>query len=83
MPFQRAPVLFPGLRQLEDHRQNAGARNANTRLRSQAHRGEGRFDRVRGANCAPNAPPENHKRQQGVPCFRQTLRGLRILRFIS
>lgn len=84
MPFQFVPLLFGCFRQLKDHRQHAGARDATARLvGAQAHRAKGRFNRIRGANVLPVLGGKIIKRQQDFPIFAQTLARLGILCFIA
>lgn len=84
MPFQLAPLLFCCFRQLKDHRQHAGARDATAGfVGAQAHGAKGRFDRIRGANALPVLGGKIIKRQPYIPILAQTLGGLGILCFIA
>jgi hypothetical protein len=84
MPFQLAPLLFCCFRQLKDHRQHAGARDATARfVGAQSHRAKRRFNRVRSANVLPVLGWKIIKRQQEIPIFAQTLGRLGILCFIA
>lgn len=81
---QCSPPLLRAVREFEHRRQNARARAAATRLdRARANRGEGRFNRVGGAQVDPVRARKVVEGEQRIPILGQALGSLRIFRLVG